>query len=289
MFNDSFRTRYTSIPFAYFCANHEKGSSRLHGNRVFHNHREPELMIVLEGTAHLILDNATDYTITKGDVILIPPFVSHCYYWAEDERFYHHCACFDLSLLYDKELAAALESGLVTIKPILKADSPLSESAFHYIEASIAGAREQKTGSELKIIGNLSLLFSLLQEHHCIIKNASTDNNFFRRVLDIIDTGFNRKDNISSSSVAKMLFLSPSHFCRKFKESFGCSFTDYLCMYKLEKSKVLLTSTNLPVSEISLQTGFCSFSYYDKMFKKYTGITPTEFRKKVKESGTEPL
>ena len=63
-----------------------------------------------------------------------------------------------------------------------------------------------------------------------------------------------------------------------FKKETGQTFINYLNNYKIEKSKNLLKNTNMTLLDISLEVGFNNQSYYSTIFKKYTNMTPLEYR-----------
>ena len=58
----------------------------------------------------------------------------------------------------------------------------------------------------------------------------------------------------------------------------GQTFINYLNNYKIERSKDLLKNTNMTLLDISLEVGFNNQSYYSTIFKKYTNMTPQEYR-----------
>lgn len=63
-----------------------------------------------------------------------------------------------------------------------------------------------------------------------------------------------------------------------FKKETGQTFINYLNNYKIERSKDLLKNTNMTLLDISLEVGFNNQSYYSTIFKKYTNMTPQEYR-----------
>ena len=63
-----------------------------------------------------------------------------------------------------------------------------------------------------------------------------------------------------------------------FKKETGQTFINYLNNYKIERSKDLLKNTNMTLLDISLEVGFNNQSYYSTIFKKYTNMTPHEYR-----------
>ncbi len=85
-------------------------------------------------------------------------------------------------------------------------------------------------------------------------------------------------DKITLDEVAEYVHLSASYFSGLFKDICGSSFKEYLNMVRIEESKRLLTNTEYSVMDIAIATGFSDQNYFTKVFKKYTGLTPTEFR-----------
>jgi YesN/AraC family two-component response regulator len=60
------------------------------------------------------------------------------------------------------------------------------------------------------------------------------------------------------------------------------NFTEYVCRVRIESAKNLLLNPNLRVSEIAYQVGFQSLTHFNRVFKKLSGDSPTEYRSKIK-------
>jgi AraC-like DNA-binding protein len=85
-------------------------------------------------------------------------------------------------------------------------------------------------------------------------------------------------EDLSRDDVASVACLSPSHFSRVVKQTFGQSFTEMLSRMRVEKARELLTCTEKSLIQICLDCGFSDQSYFTKVFQKYTGHTPGEYR-----------
>jgi len=83
---------------------------------------------------------------------------------------------------------------------------------------------------------------------------------------------------ISLEEVAAQVYLSPTYFSRIFKEATGENFNLYVNRVRIEAAKKCLTSENSPLSDISILTGFEDQSYFSKVFKRMTGVTPNKYR-----------
>lgn len=91
----------------------------------------------------------------------------------------------------------------------------------------------------------------------------------------------NYEQPITIDSMSKMLNVHKCYFCNSFKQETGMTFTNFLCKFRIEKSKELLKNTNLTILDIAISVGFNNQSYYTMMFKKILNITPLEYRKNI--------
>ena len=87
-------------------------------------------------------------------------------------------------------------------------------------------------------------------------------------------------EKMSLSEVARAVNTSSYYFCRTFKKVTGLNFTEYLSRARVGKAKTLLINPNLRVTEIAYAIGFQSLPHFNKMFKTFTGMSPTAFRKR---------
>jgi AraC family transcriptional regulator len=88
-------------------------------------------------------------------------------------------------------------------------------------------------------------------------------------------------NEISLLSLAQLVRLSPFHFSRAFKQSFGMPPHRYLTWQRIERAKALLGERKLSVTEIGLDVGFSETSSFTAAFSKLTGETPTAYRRSL--------
>lgn len=87
-------------------------------------------------------------------------------------------------------------------------------------------------------------------------------------------------DAISTEDIAEYLFISRSRLSTKFKAETGINLTDFIMQEKIEEAKRLLRYSDKTSLAISSYLGFASQSHFSKVFKKFTGKTPNEYREK---------
>ena len=79
--------------------------------------------------------------------------------------------------------------------------------------------------------------------------------------------------------VAHEIGLSPTYLSTFFHKTTGRRFSDWLSCQRLTRAKQLLHDRDQPIYQVAAETGFGSVSTFERTFKKYEGITPSEFRK----------
>ncbi len=85
---------------------------------------------------------------------------------------------------------------------------------------------------------------------------------------------------VSVERLARALYISRTRLSVKFKEQTGITLTDFFLKEKIDEAKRLLRYTDKPLSSISAYLGFSSQSHFSRTFRKYTDISPNEYRKK---------
>ncbi len=279
MLADGFKYRYTTIPFAFYKQPPYPGKLLLFA----HNHKELEIIAMIEGAVDFYIDSAC-YSLKNNDLLIIPPYCIHRADIKPNTRY--DCACFDLSVLWDEKLKNGLESGDITVNDHLSDKYDFTAEMNKCVRTAIASCETGTPGWEMSVIGNLSILFGQLKKIGFFVKSSALHNNqaFERKVLDYVSEHF--FEPLTSSDMSEYLHLNNSYFCRLFKKIFNCSFSEYLIEYRIERAKFDITNSTLSISDIALNTGFNSFSYFSKTFKSIVGTTPSEYRKKINNDKT---
>jgi Response regulator containing CheY-like receiver domain and AraC-type DNA-binding domain len=85
-------------------------------------------------------------------------------------------------------------------------------------------------------------------------------------------------EDICLQDAAEQLHYSDAYFCKFFKQNFEKSFIMYLSELRIEKAKELLADVTINVKDIGQKVGYRDSSYFTKVFKRFTGVTPSEYR-----------
>jgi len=83
---------------------------------------------------------------------------------------------------------------------------------------------------------------------------------------------------LSVTEVAREVCLSKDHFSKLFKHATGIPFTEYLGRMRTARGRSLLQVSSKRITEVAFECGFESISHFNRIFKRYTGVTPTAFR-----------
>lgn len=132
--------------------------------------------------------------------------------------------------------------------------------------------------------GALGMTYAMI-DTYCEYVNSMESiqiTDFSTKVLALID--LNMKQELSTSVLAEHLHLHPDYLQKKFKQETGRNITDVIGERRVELAKIYLRSSKLSVTDVAYEVGFSDASYFGKVFRKFVGMTPSQFRKE-KERG----
>lgn len=106
--------------------------------------------------------------------------------------------------------------------------------------------------------------------------NEQETGNVVYTIKNIIHTRYG--ENLSISSLAGEVYLTPAYICMLFKQDTGMTINEYLTAVRIEKAKELLRKGSYKMFEIATFVGYSDHKYFSKLFKKHTGVNPSEFK-----------
>lgn len=113
-------------------------------------------------------------------------------------------------------------------------------------------------------------------------KKSGKHQEMINKTLVLIESFYTTPD-LSVDKLADELGLSPKYLSRLFKQITGKTIMDSVNELRLSKAQNLLLNTQEQILDIAIASGYSSSSYFHKIFKKEFGITPTEYRKSIKD------
>ena len=113
-------------------------------------------------------------------------------------------------------------------------------------------------------------------------KEGNSKNKMIsKKILKYIEEHYH--EDISLQELAGYLNYSDAYFCTVFKQCFEQNFITFLSQFRVEKAKKLLEDITVNVKEISMKVGYHDSNYFAKVFKRITGVTPSEYRKSASD------
>lgn len=130
-----------------------------------------------------------------------------------------------------------------------------------------------------KFIEFLSLIYQY-QSKNVYVNHVEFDqiSNKIYEITSYIHSHYHQP--LSLEQLSKDFFISSCYLSHQFKRITGFTLTDYIQMTRIRNAQTLLLTTLEPITEIAFQSGFTSFSHFNRVFHKFVHISPSEFRKK---------
>lgn len=257
-----------------------------------HWHDEMEFIYVIEGRSEICID-LKKLKISTGDFIIVPKGSIHYIIGNDNTKISFIALVFNLSLIEGNNLDY---SQINFINPILqnklffKNLITFNDSSYNDIINSFnlltKSYKEKGYGYQLAIKSSLLNIFYLLfKENYITIKIENENyNNLIKieklkEVIKFIQTNY--KSHISTKELANIAKYSEYHFLRFFKNETGKTCTQYINNFRIKKAALLLSNTNLSITDIAYEVGFGDISYFIKTFKKQMSISPAKYRKEL--------
>jgi AraC-like DNA-binding protein len=222
-----------------------------------------------------IVSDASVCEMRRGTLALVAPHKYHYTMPSEPELY-------DRSKLFlSKEEAGSL---FVTLGYSSMLDGSLvcaylPEDVLSRVELSLSelNAAEPKKVPARLAVATAELLISL--DAYAISKESGVSDSITRAVKYINENIFS---DIGIDEIAAYISISKYHFCRCFKAAMGITVMEYILKTRIMLAKRMLEEGELSVSEISSRCAFSSVSYFCRVFKLETGLSPREYRRSVR-------
>lgn len=236
-----------------------------------HWHEHLEMLFFLSGHTSVIVNGKT-VKVSPGDVIVVNGTEVHSFLYAGELTEY-------LCLIIYPKFFSDIDAEGTLIENYLGHDATAlgyAKSIYDaYTEGGAVNAMRQKSLAYA--------LMSYLTENY--VAERMTEQRRQRRTaaLDRLDSvleyvSLHHGEPLTTRDLAAVCYLSESQFCRFFKSATGKSALEYVSEYRIERAAVLLSNTDLSISEIAAGVGFLDQNYFSRIFKRHKGMTPKEYR-----------
>lgn len=269
--NESFRIKEDILPYI---------STPLH----YHPHYE--LVWIKKGFGIRVVGDHIDQ-FKEGDMVLMGPNLPHT--WENDKIYYEEGSTLKVDvyvLHFMDEIITYLHrfpelSGIKDILAQSQRGLCITGTTNHELSKII---KQLFVSSSIERIILFLRVFQLLENSKDIALLSSSDfAHFFseqksdrlRKVYEFMSKNFDR--NIQIEEVSNIACMSPTAFCRYFKQKTGQSFISYLNNFRLGYARNLLNGNKYKISIVAEKCGFQDISYFNRMFKQKNNMTPTEY------------
>ena len=249
-----------------------------------HWHDEFEIIYVKSGFLTVSI-SGENYIGKPGDAFVVSPGNLH-FMGSQTGNVDYFTFLFPLKYIsfrtddiLDDKLLEPLNSGHLIISPEI--EDTVKEQCEQLVE--IYGVKKEESQSKItaqiktKII-LLQFILELWKKGFIVENDTSSKNTVEKEMVSYIQQNFTGK--ILLKEFGEQFHLSEKYISRYFKEHFHITISQYVTYLRLEHAKQLLQDTDIPVTEVAMQSGYQNVSYFIRSFKKTYGMSPLKYRNK---------
>lgn len=241
---------------------------------------EYELFIVTEGTLYLSYNNE-NFTVSTGEYLLLPP----CNAWRHGFK-EAYSAFYWLHFSVDSH-------DIPRILPLEPEDMPKTNNfytipqhgsipGFERIVVLMKQLQDMVKSNYATVALNamtttiITALYSQLMLLPPVNSSSTAQKQIYNDLIDYINT--NIRKNLKISDIATTFGYNEKYLSHRFSEITGTPLKQYIIKAKIDSANFLLSDTNNSISQIALELGFSDNHNFARVYKKYTGLTPSEYR-----------
>ncbi|MFD0712810.1 helix-turn-helix domain-containing protein [Paenibacillus sp. GCM10027626] len=252
-----------------------------------HAHASVEIMYIISGTC-VIQTEQEHIAMHKGDFILLDSGVTHRLVLERDVPCrmlnveFTFAECEDSSLSLAQLTAASPALGkLLDRRDIAYVTLSDPSDVYHtlkslVLELDASATADEKSLVQLLMSQLLIQIARLVQQQEHV--SRPTDH-YARQAVEYIHQHYDGE--LQAKHIAAAICLHPVYLQRIFRKSMQISMADYIAQVRVDKAKMLLARTDIPLAEIADYVGLNSRQYFSELFKKLTGTTPAAYRSSV--------
>lgn len=278
---------YQELEMDSFLVDTHRDTSYSNAQLNLHSHAFYELLYCASTCGAEYLVGADRYRLQKGDIIFIPPGISHRPLLPESMTQPYKRYVLWLSPEFIQNFSRLL-TAVPTVKPPYSTLLRTAGTKWSYLEELfLQGIREtekQKPGWEAAVVGNTVILLTHLLR---AVDDRSASLRAEKPVLlDRLMSYMEEhlSERITLADTARKFYISPSTISQLFRQKMGVSFYRCVTQRRLIAAKELILS-GTALEDVSRQVGFSDYSAFYRAFRQEYGISPRQFRTISKEAG----
>lgn len=259
----------------------------------FHAHDFLEVMFMYKGNGENYSDSGHS-KLCEGDICLIPPGAWHLPIVYGDNILLNFCVKIDRvyelarQLRGDSELVSFLCGLNQPIKPkYIIVRSQASSEIYDCALRLTAAFFETHDNSRLErecIFTELMLKAAKLGNDKIEVAESFSTDELSSQIIGIISSDYR---TLTLDELSERLSYSKSHICRVIKKASGTTFSNIVNQLRISDACRMLLQSGRSVSDIAYDCGFLSIEYFNRTFKHYISLSPSEYRKCGSESPNE--
>lgn len=234
-----------------------------------HLHNHIEMVYMIEGSAKAFIDSR-EYVVRAGDILIVFPNKIHQYEKIDNENFFVS--------IFPPDLCPEFQNIFkykVPVSPILENAS--KNSRILPLMKSIVEVNNEQTPFYNTIIKGyflilLSELFQMIQFEEA----KSSDANTIKTILNYCIENYSK--DIQLETISRELHISKYYISRLFSQKLHMGFNEYIGTLRISDACKLLVSEDKSITEIALSVGFNSTRSFNRLFLKYTAMTPRQYK-----------
>lgn len=255
-----------------------------------HFHEECQLTYIIESTGMILVGDKLD-RFKKGEIYLMGKNLPHVF--QNSERYFEENSVFRaraISIFFSCDSLTALLDNI-----------PESFNLQKLLENSVYGIKLSKEDARLiapyikkiinlegfpRVLELLNILAMIANKKEIILISTRTplimdeeDNNKLNKVFEFIMQNF--RERISLDDVAALVYMTPTSFCRYFKQRTQKTFSGFLTEVRIGNACKLLSNSSYNVAQACYASGYNNISNFHRHFLNITGSTPNQYRKNI--------
>ena len=254
-----------------------------------HKHNFFELTFIIQGSGQHIL-NESIINYKEGDVFFLTPKDEHEFVIDAPTRF--GILKFTEQLFLEKANEINHKRWQKYIESIIFYQNIIPDdimvcgkdrkqlfALFEMLKNELASNSHYSRDLIMELFGALLIIISrnLRSSLKSVSKQIVSEKEKIDSILSYVRKHILDKERIKIKAIAAEFYMSPHYVSVFIKKHAGISIQQYIIQYKLKMAERLLKQTHLSISEIADKTGFTDSSHFNRIFKKYKGVNPSEF------------